>query len=149
MMPARTCWKGYPRLSLVSIAIEVIDAKDRRSGISFHQIHRPTGRRSRRVSSTPNPFTKGGIALSQGPLLGAGKVTCFGIVLDGAQVQQIAGIVMLLAGAIVYLAGGRFLVAQLLRDKPANASGKQSARPEGRRSTGSRNRVPRTFARYF
>ena len=38
------------------------------------------------------------LALSQRPLFGAGEVTCFGIVLDGAQDQQIGGIVMLLVG---------------------------------------------------
>ena len=50
-MPARAYWKGYLRLSLVSIAVEVINAEDKRSDISFHQIHRPTGKRIRYVKT--------------------------------------------------------------------------------------------------
>ena len=58
------------------------------------------------------------LALSPRPLFGEGLVTCLGIVLDGGQDQQIGGIVMLLIGAIVYLAGGVFLVARLLEHVP-------------------------------
>ena len=54
------------------------------------------------------------LSLSQRPLYGAGEVTCFGIRLDATQDQQLGGIVMLLVGAVVYLAGGLFLTAQLL-----------------------------------
>jgi DNA end-binding protein Ku len=44
-MAARAYWKGFLRLSLVSVAVEVFNAEDRKSDISFHQIHRPTGKR--------------------------------------------------------------------------------------------------------
>ena len=47
-------------------------------------------------------------------LYGAGDVTCFGIDLDSGQDQQFGGILMLLVGAVVYLAGGLVLVARLL-----------------------------------
>lgn len=46
-MAARAYWKGFLRLSLVSVAVEVFNAEDRKSDISFHQIHRPTGKRVR------------------------------------------------------------------------------------------------------
>lgn len=54
------------------------------------------------------------LSLSTRPLFGGGQVTCFGTVLDGSQDQQFGGIIMLLVGAVVYLAGGVFLVARLL-----------------------------------
>jgi putative membrane protein len=54
------------------------------------------------------------LALAPRPFYGAGEVTCFGIVLDAGQDQQFGGILMLLAGAVVYLAGGLVLVARLL-----------------------------------
>lgn len=41
----RAYWQGFLRLSLVSIAVEVFNAEDKRSEISFHQIHKPTGKR--------------------------------------------------------------------------------------------------------
>lgn len=44
-MAARAYWKGFLRLSLVSIAIEVYNAEDRKADVSFHQIHKPTGKR--------------------------------------------------------------------------------------------------------
>ena len=44
-MAARAYWKGFLRLSLVSVPVEVFNAEDRKSEISFHQIHRPTGKR--------------------------------------------------------------------------------------------------------
>ena len=52
-MPAgqRAYWKGYLRLSLVSIGIELFDAEDKRSHVSFHQIHKPSGRRVSHVKS--------------------------------------------------------------------------------------------------
>jgi putative membrane protein len=55
------------------------------------------------------------LALSPRPLYGAGEVTCFGIVLDAGQDQQLGGVIMLLVGAVIYLAGGLALVARLLR----------------------------------
>jgi len=54
------------------------------------------------------------LALSPRPLYGSGEVTCFGVVIDAAQDQQLGGIVMLLVGAAVYLLGGVTLVAKLL-----------------------------------
>lgn len=54
------------------------------------------------------------LALSPRPLYGAGEVTCFGVVLAAGQDQQVGGVVMLLIGAVVYLAGGIVLVARLL-----------------------------------
>lgn len=54
------------------------------------------------------------LALSPRPLYGVGDVTCFGTVLDAGQDQQLGGVIMLLVGAVVYLAGGLVLVARLL-----------------------------------
>jgi len=63
------------------------------------------------------------LSLSQRPLYGEGEVTCFGVVLDAQQDQQLGGIIMLLVGAIVYLAGGVWLARHLVDepDPPANA----------------------------
>jgi DNA end-binding protein Ku len=44
-MAARAYWKGFLRLSLVSIAVEIYNAVDTKSEISFRQIHKPSGRR--------------------------------------------------------------------------------------------------------
>lgn len=44
-MAARAYWKGFLRLSLVSVSVEVYNAEDRKADISFHQIHRATGKR--------------------------------------------------------------------------------------------------------
>jgi len=41
-------------------------------------------------------------------------VTCFGLVLGAGQDQALGGVIMLLIGAAVYLAGGVFLLARLL-----------------------------------
>jgi DNA end-binding protein Ku len=41
----RAYWQGFLRLSLVSVAVEVFNAEDKRSDIGFHQIHKPTGKR--------------------------------------------------------------------------------------------------------
>lgn len=54
------------------------------------------------------------LALSPRPLYGGGEVTCFGIVLDAGQDQQMGGVIMLLVGAVVYLAGGLALIGRLL-----------------------------------
>lgn len=43
-MAARAYWKGFLRLSLVSIPVEIFNAEDRQADVSFHQIHRPTGK---------------------------------------------------------------------------------------------------------
>lgn len=42
---SRAYWKGYLRLSLVSIGVEIYNAVESKSGISFRQIHKPSGRR--------------------------------------------------------------------------------------------------------
>lgn len=42
---ARAYWKGHLRLSLVSIAVEIYNAVESKSEISFRQIHKPSGRR--------------------------------------------------------------------------------------------------------
>ncbi|MDO9381275.1 MAG: Ku protein [Hyphomicrobiaceae bacterium] len=42
---ARAYWKGFLRLSLVSIGVEVYNAVESKSEISFRQIHKPSGRR--------------------------------------------------------------------------------------------------------
>jgi DNA end-binding protein Ku len=41
----RAYWKGFLRLSLVSIGVNLYNAVDSRSEISFRQIHKPSGRR--------------------------------------------------------------------------------------------------------
>lgn len=41
----RAYWKGYLRLSLVTIAVEVYNAVESASDISFRQIHKPSGKR--------------------------------------------------------------------------------------------------------
>lgn len=41
----RAYWKGYLRLSLVTIGVEVYNAVESKSEISFRQIHKPTGKR--------------------------------------------------------------------------------------------------------
>lgn len=56
------------------------------------------------------------LALSPRSLYGAGDVTCFGMVLNAGQDQQLGGVIMLLIGAIVYLAGGLVLVGRLLEE---------------------------------
>ena len=41
----RAYWKGYLRLSLVTIAVEVYNAVESKTEISFRQIHKPSGKR--------------------------------------------------------------------------------------------------------
>lgn len=62
------------------------------------------------------------LALSPRPLYASGEVTCFGVVLDAGQDQNIGGVVMLLAGAVVYLAGGLSLARRLLADPAGEAA---------------------------
>lgn len=45
MPRSRAYWKGFLRLSLVTISVEVYNAVETQSEISFRQIHRPSGRR--------------------------------------------------------------------------------------------------------
>ena len=54
------------------------------------------------------------LALSPRPLYGAGEVTCFGVVLEAGQDQQLGGVILLMVGAAVYLAGGLRLVSGIL-----------------------------------
>jgi DNA end-binding protein Ku len=42
---ARSYWKGHLRLSLVSLPVEIYNAIESKSEISFRQIHKPSGRR--------------------------------------------------------------------------------------------------------
>lgn len=60
------------------------------------------------------------LALSPRPLYGTGDVTCFGLVLDAGQDQQLGGVIMLAVGAVVYLAGGLALAARLVNASNAN-----------------------------
>ena len=41
----RAYWKGHLKLCLVSIPVELFNAVDSSAGISFRQIHKPSGRR--------------------------------------------------------------------------------------------------------
>jgi DNA end-binding protein Ku len=41
----RAYWKGYLRLSLVTIGVEIFNAVESKSELSFRQIHKPSGRR--------------------------------------------------------------------------------------------------------
>lgn len=53
MAAPRPYWKGYLRLSLVSIAVELYTAVQSGHRPSMHQIHRPTGKRIRYEKSVP------------------------------------------------------------------------------------------------
>jgi len=50
---ARTYWKGHLRLSLVSLPIDVYNAVESQSEISFRQIHKPSGRRVNYEKTVP------------------------------------------------------------------------------------------------
>ncbi|AZO67027.1 MAG: cytochrome-c oxidase [Mesorhizobium sp.] len=54
------------------------------------------------------------LALTPRPLYGKGEVSCFGIALSAQQDQELGGVIMLLVGAAVYLAGGLTLFARML-----------------------------------
>ena len=56
------------------------------------------------------------LALSPRPLYGAEDVTCFGLVLNAQQDQEIGGVMMLVIGGVVYLAGGLTLLGKVLTD---------------------------------
>ncbi len=43
--PGRAYWKGFLRLSLVTIPVEIFNAVDASSEINFNQIHKPSGKR--------------------------------------------------------------------------------------------------------
>jgi len=42
---ARAYWKGFLRLSLVTIGVEIYNAVENKADISFRQIHKPSGKR--------------------------------------------------------------------------------------------------------
>ena len=50
---ARAYWKGFLRLSLVTVNVEIYPAIDTGSDISFRQIHKPTGQRVRYQKTVP------------------------------------------------------------------------------------------------
>jgi putative membrane protein len=54
------------------------------------------------------------LALAPRPLFGEGIVTCLGLTLDAGQDQHLGGVLMLVIGGAVYLAGGLALVGRLL-----------------------------------
>lgn len=63
------------------------------------------------------------LSLSPRPLYGEGTVTCFGLELSANQDQALGGVLMLLVGAVVYLAGALWLLARLLREPRAISTG--------------------------
>ena len=52
-MPARAYWKGYLRLSLVTIGIELFTAVNSGKDTTLHQIHKPSGKRIRYEKVAP------------------------------------------------------------------------------------------------
>ena len=63
------------------------------------------------------------LSLASRPLYGSGDVTCFGLILDAGQDQALGGVIMLMIGAAVYLAGGVFLLGRLLSGGTKRLSG--------------------------
>ncbi|RUV63263.1 MAG: cytochrome-c oxidase [Mesorhizobium sp.] len=61
------------------------------------------------------------LALTPRPLYGTGEISCFGVALSAQQDQELGGVIMLLVGAAVYLAGGVTLFARLLAAPPRKA----------------------------
>jgi DNA end-binding protein Ku len=49
----RAYWKGYLRLSLVTIGVEIYAATDSAKATAFHQIHKPSGKRVRYEKVAP------------------------------------------------------------------------------------------------
>ena len=52
-MAARAYWKGFLRLSLVTIPVEMFNAVETKNEISFRQIHKPSGRRVNYTKTVP------------------------------------------------------------------------------------------------
>jgi DNA end-binding protein Ku len=52
-MPARAYWKGYLRLSLVTIGIELFSAVESERETALHMIHKPSGKRIRYEKVAP------------------------------------------------------------------------------------------------
>lgn len=78
------------------------------------RIHAATGAGALLLTSIHMTLLGALLALSPRALYGAGDVTCFGLVIDSAQDQQLGGVIMLAVGALVYMAGGLSLVWRLL-----------------------------------
>jgi putative membrane protein len=87
------------------------------------RVHAATGAAALLLTSIHMTLLGALLALSPRPLYGLDEVTCFGIVLDASQDQQVGGVIMLLVGAAVNLAGGVFLVARVLAPDPGIRSG--------------------------
>ncbi|SMH29995.1 cytochrome c oxidase assembly protein [Mesorhizobium australicum] len=85
------------------------------------RIHAATGAGALLLTSIHMTLLGALLALSPRPLYGAGEITCFGVVLDAGQDQQLGGVIMLAVGAVVYLLGGLRLAGRLLshEGKPA------------------------------
>ncbi len=49
----RAYWKGYLRLSLVTIGVEIYNAVESKNDISFRQIHKPSGQRVKYEKTVP------------------------------------------------------------------------------------------------
>ena len=85
------------------------------------KIHAATGAAALLITSIHMTLLGALLALSPRPLYGTEEVTCFGTVLSAGQDQQVGGVLMLLVGAVVYLAGALALGWRLL-SKPAPSS---------------------------
>lgn len=86
------------------------------------RVHAATGAAALLLTSIHMTLLGALLSLSPRPLYGLDEVTCFGTVLDAGQDQQLGGIIMLIVGAVVYLAGGVALVARLVAEPlPADA----------------------------
>ncbi|WP_337332562.1 cytochrome c oxidase assembly protein [Xaviernesmea oryzae] len=68
------------------------------------------------------------LSLSPRPLYGEGVVICFGVTLTAAADQQAGGVIMLMVGAAVYLAGGVALLARTLNGGAPEALGRRDSR---------------------
>ncbi|MCC2611674.1 cytochrome c oxidase assembly protein [Neorhizobium sp. Rsf11] len=66
------------------------------------------------------------LSLSPRPLYGGGEASCLGVTLTAAADQQVGGVVMLLVGAVVYLAGGIALLARTLGDNVPEPLGRKA-----------------------
>ena len=93
------------------------------------------------------------LSLAPRPLYGLGDVTCFGLVLGAGEDQALGGVIMLMIGAAVYLAGGVFLLGaasgrpapgglradarqlEAPRDRPGDPAGGGAASPPGSASS--------------
>jgi DNA end-binding protein Ku len=64
-MAPRAYWKGYIRLSLVSIPVQLYPAVDTSQDVQLHQVHKPTGERVRYEKVVPGhgPVESGTIAM--------------------------------------------------------------------------------------